>query len=257
MGEVIYKPLIQDMTWSFSRLECFSSCKHRWYLKYIIGEKENDMFYASYGSFMHKLIERYYKGELKKEDMTSEFLLGFREKVKGLRPKAEIVEKYISLGISYLESFTPLPINVIAVEKRVEFSVENIPFVGYIDIVGEKNNDLYIIDNKSRDLKQRSGREKPTKNDLLLDEMEKQLYLYGKAVKDVYGKFPSYVGFNCFKNNTLIIEPFKEEKYKETVDWARETVTEIENTEDFDSSPEFFKCVYLCGVNDRCAEMEF
>ena len=58
MGEVSYRPLIEDMVWSYSRIECFDDCPYRWYLKYISGMKESPMFYTSYGSFMHRLLER-------------------------------------------------------------------------------------------------------------------------------------------------------------------------------------------------------
>ena len=35
MGEVNYRPIIQDMTWSYSRIKSFGDCPYRWFLKYI------------------------------------------------------------------------------------------------------------------------------------------------------------------------------------------------------------------------------
>ena len=61
MGEVNYAPIIQEMTWSYSRIKAFDDCHYRWYLQYIRRLHGKDMFFASYGSFMHKLIELYYK----------------------------------------------------------------------------------------------------------------------------------------------------------------------------------------------------
>ena len=69
MGDVSYRPLIEDMTWSFSRIECFNDCPYRWFLRYIKKYPETPQFYSSYGSFMHKLIEQYYKGEITKDEM--------------------------------------------------------------------------------------------------------------------------------------------------------------------------------------------
>lgn len=71
MGNMCYKPLIDDMTWSYSRIEAFNDCPYRFFLRYIKRHKETDKFYASFGSFMHKLLEQYYKGELKQEDMVT------------------------------------------------------------------------------------------------------------------------------------------------------------------------------------------
>lgn len=69
MGEISYKPLIDDMIWSYSRANSFDSCKYAWYLKYIYGMKENERFFSSYGSFMHKLIELYYRGKITKQEI--------------------------------------------------------------------------------------------------------------------------------------------------------------------------------------------
>ena len=84
MSEMIYRPLIEDMTWSYSRIKCFEDCPYRFYLKYISRCKEIPQFYASYGSFMHKLIEEFYKGIITKEEMLTKFLFGFQENVIGI-----------------------------------------------------------------------------------------------------------------------------------------------------------------------------
>lgn len=257
MSNISYKPLIEDMTWSFSRVSAFDSCPYRWYLSYIRGCRDIDKFYASYGSFMHSIIERYYKNELRKEDMVSEFLLGFSENVRGFRPKADVLNSYIESGVEYLRNFEPFPFRMLDVEKRVVFEIEGIPFTGFIDFLGEKDGELYIVDNKSRNLKPRSGREKPTKYDKVLDEMLRQLYLYSAAVEQEYGKLPKALYFNCFKNNSFIEESFSREAYEEAKRWAVDSIHRIENEEEFEANPEFFKCIYLCGVSDRCDKTEF
>ena len=77
-------------------------------------------FYASYGSFMHKLIEMYYRDFLKKEDMLSEFLTGFDTVVGGVKPSNNIVCNYIKQGVNYLRDFTPFDMNVVDIEKKIE-----------------------------------------------------------------------------------------------------------------------------------------
>lgn len=105
MGDEIYRPLIEDIVWSYSNLETFDDCRYRWFLKYISKLKSEDKFYASYGLFMHTLLEKFYRGEMSKDDMLTTFLTDFSKEVKGTRPKASIVQKYIQCGIAYLESF--------------------------------------------------------------------------------------------------------------------------------------------------------
>ena len=100
----------------------FKSREHRLYMKYIRNMKEDPMFYASYGSFMHKLLEEYYKGKLPKDEMPLKFLLGFSKEVQGARPAEKIVSKYIAAGSNYLKSFEPLQYNPAAIEKNLSLT---------------------------------------------------------------------------------------------------------------------------------------
>lgn len=252
MGEISYKPLIEDMTWSFSRIESFCDCPYRWYLKYLRKFPEEDRFFSTYGSFMHRLIESYYNGELPKDDLVTQFLCGFSSEVHGDRPAATTLEKYIEDGRFYLANFEPFPYETISVEHEVKFSLDGIPFVGYIDYLGEKDGEYYIVDHKSRNLKQRSKRKKPTLSDEELDQKLRQLYLYSTAVYNEYGRFPKSLCFNCFRCNTFIEEPFSEDAYYDAVNWAISSIRDIENEEYFVANPEFFKCRYICGVSDYC-----
>ena len=252
MSDVNYLPLIEDMKWSYSRIESFEDCPYKFYLRYINKCEEVDKFYASYGTYMHKLIEMYYTGELHPDDMVEEFLEGFSENVRGMRPAQTTVQKYIQAGVEYLKSFKPFDFNMIDVEKRVDFKIGDLNFVGIIDYLGEKDGELYIVDNKSRDLKPRSNRQKPTVKDKELDEMLKQLYIYSAAIKQEYGKFPKALCFNCFRTGVFIEEPFKIEKYNKAIKWVEDMVEEIKNTDDFYPNREYFYCCYICGVNEDC-----
>lgn len=249
-----YRHLIKGMTWSVSRLKTFEQCPYAWYLRYLLfpGEAETDKFYTSYGSFIHQLLEGYYSGSIKKEGLLDGFLFGFRREVLGRRPKAEIVTKYIESGVSYWQGFQPLPWETLAVEKRLNFTVHGLPFIGVIDHLGRDESGLIITDHKSRELLPRSCRAKPTQKDKELDEMLRQLYLYAAAVKQLYGTFPSKLCFNCFRNRKLIIEPFRMEAYEEALEWAYGTVESIMGMREFKPNENAFFCSWLCGCSDRC-----
>lgn len=254
MGEVNYRPLIDDMVWSFSRVESFGNCPHQWYLRYIRRCKQKEKFYASYGSFMHKILERYYNGELTKSQMLTTFLKDFKTEVRGFRPKETTVKKFIDGAVEYLKSFKPFPFKMIAVEKKVEFKVGGEPFIGYIDYLGmdESDGELVIVDNKSRDLKPRSKRGKPTLKDKELDEILRQLYIYSIAVEEEYGKLPKELCINCFKTGTFIREPFNMEAYHEAQVWVLNMIKDIKREEDFEENLNPFFCFWVCGVSDNC-----
>lgn len=251
MGEIIYKPLIDDMVWSFSRLNSYE-CPYRWFLKYLNHSPETEKFYSGYGKLMHNILEQYYNGKLSKENMLSEFLIRFSDEIQGERPPYDTVQKYIKQGSDYLKSFQPLPFEMIAVEQEVKFDIDGFKFIGFIDFLGIDNDEYVIVDNKSKCLKPRSKRLKPTKTDKELDDMLKQLYLYSKAVFDMYGKYPKELCFNCFRTNTLIREPFKIDAYHDTIQWAKDRINTITYDTDFLHNYNYFTCKYICGVNEDC-----
>lgn len=252
MDEMIYKPLIQDMTWSYSRIKTFEDCPYRFFLKYIHNCEEEDMFYASYGKFIHKLIEMYYTEGKTKNDIKVEYILNFSSEVRGQRPNDKIVCKYFKAGLDYIENFKEFGYKTLGVEQNVQFEIKGYKFVGFVDYIGRDGEDIIIVDNKSRELKPRSGRSKPTQKDQELDDMLTQLYIYAIPINDLYGRAPKKLCFNCFKNNVFIEEPFVEEAYKSAIDWASNTIEQIMDTNEFLPKVDYFKCNYLCGVKEHC-----
>lgn len=247
-----YRPQIENMVWSYSRITSFDQCRYCWFLRYIQHLEPKPKFYSDYGSFVHKLLEQYYNGEATKEELPMKFLFGFQNEVGGDRPPISTVEKYIQLGLEYFKTFEPVPYKVIGVEKQVSFEVAGYKFTGYIDLLCEDDGEFIIIDNKSRDLKPRTKRKYPTENDKLLDKMLRQLYLYSKGVKEEYGKFPKKLCFNCFKAGTFIEEDFNEDAYNAALKWAQESIEDIIESDNFRPNIDFFFCNNLCGFGDEC-----
>lgn len=250
-------PLILDgMTWSYSRVKCYDDCPYRWYLKYISEAESEPMFYSSYGSFMHELLADYYSGLISAEEMKIKYLFGFRENVMGERPSAATVTKYFEQGLQFIETIKPLPFHLIDVERRFELDIDGIHTVGFIDYVGERDGELYIVDHKSREMKPRSGRAKPTQKDEELDDMLRQLYLYAGAARELYGKYPISLCFNCFRNGNFIEEPFDESLYIETLAWLHRNIQYIRTEDEFPPTRDYFMCRWLCDVKNECCYSE-
>lgn len=255
MAEEIYAPLIDDMTWSYSRIKAFVDCKYRFFLKYLYEPHlhGSEMFFSSYGSFMHKLIEQYLKKEKTQDELIDEYLLEFDNNVSGRAPNEKIFDTYLGNGLEYLHGLKPFPYNVIAVEKRLNFNICGYPFVGVIDCLGvDERGDYHVVDNKSRNLKPRSNRKRPTKSDGELDEYLRQLYLYADAVNAEYGKPPVSLDFNCFREQLFISEPYREDKAQEARQWLVSNIQAIREEEDYDPTPEYWKCTHICEMHDVC-----
>lgn len=256
MGDISYRPLIEDMTFSYSRLNSYESCPYCWKLTYLDEKSRSQLFYSSFGGLVHDIIAKYYKGELEKNEMTAEFLTRFLTEVKGIRPSASIVEKYINQGVRYFNNFTEFGLNTIAVEDKVDFKINEIPMTGIIDYIGEKDGKYYCIDHKSHELKPKSGKLKPTKKDLELDNYLRQLYLYSTAIKEKYGEFPSELWFNCFRSGILIKEQFDPHKYDEAISWAADLTETIKSDTDFDANYDYFYCRWICDQAYNCEIFE-
>lgn len=78
-----------------------------------------------------------------------------------------------------------------------------------LDFLGESEaGELVLVDNKSRDLKPRSNRKRPTAKDTELDDMLRQLYLYSIPVFESFGRYPDWLCFNYFRSGVFIKERF-------------------------------------------------
>ena len=227
-------------------------------MKYLHKPKleETEQFYASYGSFAHEIIEEYYKGKLEKHDMVNKYLFEFSDKVKGKRPNERTLNKYITGGFEYFQNFEPFKYEPVAVEKRVEFDLDGMHFIGYIDYLGLDGDGLVIIDHKSGEIKPRSGRKKPTVKDQKLNAILRQLYLYSAAIKQMYGSFPTKLCLNCFRTGVFIEEEFDKKAYDEAIEWIIMTIEEIKKEEDFPPDVSWFKCHNICELKNECIYLE-
>lgn len=247
-----YSNIISDFTWSYSRINQFEMCPYAFLLNYIKHTPKKPMFFSEYGSFIHKLIEQYLTGKIKKEDLAGEYLARFKGEVRGVAPNKDIFKSYFEHGLSYLSNINfPYP-DPLCVEHMVEFKIGDKPFTGIIDCVAKDKDGIILVDNKSRALKERSKRKKPTKSDAELDEYLRQLYLYSIPIKDTFHCYPARLEFNCYRTGQLISEPFREEELERAKQWAADSIETITNNEDWSPKLDFWKCRYLCDFCDEC-----
>ena len=252
MDDQEYKQIFDEMTWSYSRISSFLRCPYSFFLRYFCDLEGQSMFFASYGSFMHKILDSYYKNELKVQELPLYYLTNFTKYVAKSAPSQKMFADYFKNGLTYFENFHPLPFTLIDTEIKVEFKISNYSFVGFIDYLGTDGDNLVLVDHKSRALKPRSTRSKPTKTDALLDEYLIQLYLYSIAVEKQYGATPKWLCFNCFRTGTLIKELFDINAYQKAQEWAVKSIQAITSTKKFCPNIGWFQCSFLCDYANQC-----
>lgn len=251
----------EDFVWSFSRVAKYEDCKYSWFLKYIEGEPDEEMFFSCYGGLMHKLFADYFSGQADRLQMREMYLQRY---ASGFPPAMsdKVYMKYFFDGLNAIDKADKIWRDildthfVVGVEKEVSFKFANNNFIGYIDLLLEDiSGNLIIVDHKSRTLKPYSGKKTPTKYDELLDGYLRQMYFYSEAVKQIYGKYPTELWFNCYRNNEknmLIKLPFYSKILEQTKQWAEQKIEEIRNTEKWTPNCDPFFCTHLCGCKNSC-----
>lgn len=257
MSDTVYAPLLRDMTWSYSRVKTYENCPHKFYLRYILERKPSSAFFAEYGSFVHHLLEKYYKGKIKRSELPSEYLAGFYDNVKSKAMSGKVFSSYFGDGLRYFREFVPVEGGIVKAEGQITGEIDGLTFTGIVDLTVDDGEDLMIVDHKSRAVKPRSTRGKHTKSDEELDELLTQLYLYVPLIEKVYGRRPKWLAINSFRTGTFIKEEFDEEKYQAAKEWFKKGVETIMSDENFDPEPEFFKCRNLCEMCGHCEYADY
>jgi hypothetical protein len=253
-----YSFIIDNMVWSYSRVNSYATCPYSWYLNYILGEARRDSFYGEYGTLMHEKIAELYSGEKSKEEVLFEYMGEFHKKVFSpsfaLKDYNATKEKYFNIGADYIENFKPLEHSkILEIEKQSSFKIKDYNFTAIIDLVLKQDNgDIIIVDHKSTDIKPRSKRGKVTQGDLELEEYLKQLYVYSIPIYNEYGKYPSKLCFNCFKSGVLIEEEFDKQKLDNTIDWIYATIDRIKAEKEWKPVITYMFCKDLCSARGIC-----
>lgn len=245
--------LLGTMIWSFSRLNLFYQCPYGWKLHYLECNKGVESSFGQFGSFCHKCLEMYAKGELDIFNISQFYEDHYCDEVTVEFP----YNKYVDMGISYYEKgldyfnnidFDLSKYEILGVEKEVRFKVGKYDMIGYIDLLlREKETDkIIILDHKSASLKiLKSGKISKTDQAHFL-EFKRQLYLYSKAVIAEYGRV-DYLEWNMFKDQNNIKIPWDKEEYEEALKWAEDTIHLIEREIEWKPKVDFFYCNNLCG----------
>lgn len=146
--------------WSWSKFNTFKTSPFEYYLKYILHKKEDrqDCIYTSTGSLAHDIIEKFYTGKIKYEDMIGEFEDGWITlyNIAQLKFDRNNEEKNKSIGEKYyldLQHFFKnhkVLENKPVLEQFVKVKIGNNLFHGYIDCCFKDSDGIYhIIDWKS------------------------------------------------------------------------------------------------------------
>lgn len=249
--------VINEFTWSFSRLNSFYTCPRMWYIQYILKHEDKGNFFSDYGTHFHKMMELYDKGKLELFELTDYYTDNFNTAVCHDAPPNKYVnlrDSYYEKGLKYLQSFDGHPTETIGVEMKIEYDVDlgdrPIHLIGYIDRLSKDENGIIMTDYKSKS----KFTSKKEKEHYLL-----QLYLYSVGVFKEYGEYPYKLQFDMFKECIIVEELFQRSKMENALQWVRDTIATILSEKEFprqcDDIDNNFFCRNLCGYHTKCVDM--
>lgn len=231
-----------------------------WRRRYIEKESGVGNSFASYGTLMHSILERFERGELAFESLQDVFEWEYPSAVPEPFPPnkfCDLRERYYQQGIDYLKSWNCAllleGVEVLEVEKNFEIEINPVsgdPFLfnGIIDLVMRDGEGQIIIeDHKSKARFTSIGEQK---------KYARQLYLYSLHVKQEYGMWPVELRFNMFRSQNEVRIPFRMDGLKEAIAWAEKMVKEIRESWVYPPSPDGFFCSYLCNFREDCPYKE-
>ena len=253
--------LLDTMTWSFSRLNSFYNCPYEWKLRYIDCNKSENGFFGEYGSLIHKILEKYEKGELSLFELNDYYEEHFSENVPHDAPPnkyVDIKQSYYEKGLDYFNNID-LDLDkyeVLGVEKEVRFQIAGKDFVGYIDLLLKENETgkIIILDHKSASIKILKNGKVSKSDQEHVREFIRQLCLYAIPIIEEYGHVDE-LWWNLFKDKNWLKMPFNKEDYDEAIQWAEDTLKLIEAEKEWlPNNSSSYYCNYLCGQRNNACE---
>lgn len=260
---------LDNMIWSFSRLNGFSTCKWMWYLSYMLNEEEKQKyeivdvgkFFALYGTFAHNIFEKYNKGELEIFQLYDYCKDNFETEIPVSAPPNKYVDIYTSYQeklLNYFMKYNGNDNEVVFSENEITYDIrlskdKVISFHGFIDLLLKDKNGNFIL----QDYKSKSD----FKNKEEYKSYLRQLLLYSKGVYSLYHKYPKKLVFDMFKIGKVYESEFKKEDLQEALKWVKSTIDNIYNEEEFarkcENPENDFFCKYVCGYGtETCLRMK-
>ena len=236
--------------YSFSKLNSWWTCPYGYKLRYIDHQSGIGNAFASFGTLIHSIMERYCKGEIMLQDLVSVYEWEFETSVPEKFPYNKYVvlkDSYYKQGLDFLSSFQGYPsYQILGIEEHFELPIQDWTLVGFIDLVFMDQDGKLVI----RDYKSKSS----FKNEKEQREYARQLYLYSLYIKEKYGRYPDELQFLMFRKQEIVRIEFNEQDLHDALDWAISTVETIRSAFNYPATCDDFYGTNLCNHREYCKQ---
>ena len=249
------KPVLDSMTWSFSRITSFGNCPYEWYLNYIEEcDDKTSNIYGEFGSFCHSILEQYFNMCLEKEELLAYYIEYFDDFVTRTPWNGSAVDKLFDYGFNYFNeiNYNPREMDILGVEQEFEVEVSGHKVKGFIDLIYREGDQIIVCDHKSCEYPfTKKGAIKKGKEEKF-ESFKKQLYIYSLHIKQEYGIYPIFLEWNFFREGIKHRISFNENEFNDAIEWTKNQIDAIYDVKDFDANPSYFYCNNLCDFRNVC-----
>lgn len=250
---------MSELRLSFSSISTFKQCPKRWKFRYIDNLEDPPGYPAVMGSFVHLVLEEFFKLDLFERDIENAKLLS-----RKIWDEYSCTENFINVvdqdeaslkefrqkawqsirGIWEFED--PKKVNVIATEApfKIVFEELDVAVTGYIDRIEAKNGKYEVGDYKTG-----KAPRKQYQQDKLL-----QLRIYGLAVNESTGEMPAK-GKLLYLGSQIVGENYSQLKFRQVERVVTETAVKIrESKEENDFKAQVGPLCSWCSYIEHCEE---
>ena len=137
--------------WSFSRINSFKNCSFEYWLSRVKKLEGKDNIYTVSGNVAHDILEDYYNGKIKKEEMVERFdsdflsveISDYKFSNDELRNDS-MREKYKTCLMHFFEHHIPVERKLVT-EKELWIDVDGNVFMGYVDAIHKDEDESIVI----------------------------------------------------------------------------------------------------------------
>ncbi len=226
----------------------YKECPFRYRLNKVFEFKRIKRAEMFFGTLIHETLEFLNKELLIKKDLNLKEIkdiymenYNFLSKNEGIKLKESILENGFKQIEKYLENKVIIS-NIIDVEKELNYFFEDFIINGKLDLVIEKNNELYVVDFKTGNLE---------KGEEQLDNYVQQIKLYCLLLEESSEKIVKGGIVYSVKDGTELNISYCKEDGVRIVEEFKKVIDRIENNEFSEKIREEKKCL-KCEFKKHC-----
>jgi putative RecB family exonuclease len=246
--------ILNEMRFSHSSINCYNACPLSFKMIYIQAEDRMGNAFSDFGSFVHKILEKYFKDELDLWQLSSYYQEHYAESIKNSFPSfpAGMADNYYNEGLEFFEEFDfdKSDYEIIAIEESIQTKFKDFNFIAIPDLLlkHKKSGKYILFDYKTANV-MKGG--KPDKSKL--EDYKRQVHLYAYFLWYIKQIEISEIKIWAIRNGKVFEFPYDQFYGLQSLEWVEETINQIRQDTKWEANTKNqYWCYQICSVRSVC-----